>query len=151
MYANYIHILHYLPALSDFIVFICILSFFVFCACRNMKLLRKIEKLHRKEKKLETKLDQRIEKMETRKKRMLERASCPRNGKHKLSEESGSEGYGPASLPKWLSGVPLTKLLPIHVLPQQVFSRTWEVLNNGIVPWTDNVSFFINLYMDCVQ
>lgn len=106
-------------------------------ACRNMKLLKKIEKLQRKEKKLETKLDQRIEKMETRKKRMLEKASRPRNGKRKLSEESGSEGYGPVALPNWLSGVSVSKLLPIHVQPRQVFSRTWEVMNNGIVPWTD--------------
>lgn len=116
-----------------------------------MKLLSKIEKLQRKEKKLETKLDQRIEKMETRKKRMLEKVSHPRrfsfNGKHKLSEESGSDGYGP--LPNWLSGVSVSKLLPIHVQPRQVFTRTWEVMNNGIIPWTDAVSdfsFLNNLY-----
>lgn len=104
---------------------------------RNLKLLRKIEKLQSKEKKLENKLDQRIEKMETKKKRMLEKVSHSRNGKRKLSEESGSEGCGAAGVPNWLSGISVSKLLPIHVQPGQVFSRTWEVLNNGIVPWTE--------------
>lgn len=104
---------------------------------RNLKLMRKIEKLQRKEKKLENKLDQRIEKMETKKKRMLEKVSHSRNGKRKLSEESGSEGCGAAAVPNWLSGISVSKLLPVHVQPGQVFSRTWEVLNNGIVPWTE--------------
>lgn len=103
---------------------------------RSCKILRKLEKLQKREKKLEHKLDQRLEKMESKKKRMLEKVSQTKTVKRK-------SGEGLGSVPYLMSGISTKPLSPVHVRPGEVFPRTWEILNDGTIPWTDAVCFYL--------
>uniref|UniRef100_A0A1B6CDG6 UBA domain-containing protein n=2 Tax=Clastoptera arizonana TaxID=38151 RepID=A0A1B6CDG6_9HEMI len=96
---------------------------------RSTKILRKLEKLQKREKKLERKLDQRLEKMESKKKRMLEKVTQTKNVKRKLCEGSVSASY-------LIGGSLVNPLTPIHINPGERFSRTWELINDGLIPWT---------------
>ncbi|XP_049960033.1 uncharacterized protein LOC126480776 isoform X1 [Schistocerca serialis cubense] len=108
---------------------------------REYKLLRKIEKLQKREKRLEKKLDAKLEKLENRTKRMLEKKSHSKSRSETLPEKK--------SLNRKRVDVPVGTYLmdavllnvgskpDLHIKLGESFTKVWEIMNTGTLPWTD--------------
>ncbi|KAK7864626.1 hypothetical protein R5R35_012402 [Gryllus longicercus] len=112
------------------------------CESRDHKLLKKIEKLHKREKKLE-KLDSKLEKLENKTKRMMEKRSqckarCERLPERKIcpvKRRSGDLHFGTYLMDAiLLNDGPASE---ITIFPGHNFTKVWEIMNAGTLPWTD--------------
>ncbi|XP_033608398.1 uncharacterized protein LOC111866967 isoform X2 [Cryptotermes secundus] len=111
---------------------------------RDHKLLKKIEKLHKREKKLEKKLDSKLEKLENKTKRRMEKKS-----QSKSRPERPSEKICGGTRKKMSDGPVGTYLMDAillndghrptetHIRLGERFTKVWEIMNNGTLPWTD--------------
>ncbi|XP_063222431.1 uncharacterized protein LOC134530970 [Bacillus rossius redtenbacheri] len=102
----------------------------------SSKLLKKLEKLHKQEKKLDSKL----EKLETKTKRRMEKKCLQPPLERKASASAVAKkkcgGVGPY----------LMDAIVLHdgqqgaesrALVGTAFAKVWEIMNNGTLPWTD--------------
>lgn len=112
---------------------------------RDHKLLKKIEKLHKREKKLEKKLDSKLEKLENKTKRRMEKKIQYKTSSEQPSEKKTTAGTrkrvsdGPVGT-YLMDAIPLNdgqKPAEIHIRLGEQFTKTWEIMNNGTLPWTD--------------
>jgi hypothetical protein len=110
-------------------------------------LLKKIEKLHKREKKLEKKLDSKLEKLENKTKRRMEKKSQTKSRSEQSSEKKVCSGTR-----KKMSDGPVGTYLmdaillndghrpaETHIRLGDRFTKVWEIMNNGTLPWTDKV------------
>lgn len=110
---------------------------------RDHKLLKKIEKLHKREKKLEKKLDSKLEKLENKTKRMMEkRSQCkarcekmPDRKIYSVKRRSGELYFGTYLMDAiLLNDGPNSEIV---IKPGEHFTKVWEIMNAGTLPWTD--------------
>nr|CAD7569442.1 unnamed protein product [Timema californicum] len=115
---------------------------------RDLKLLKKIEKLHKREKKLDSKL----EKLETKTKRRMEKKSSVQCVKvSPLPAATGSERK--VARKRSSDGPVITYLMDAILLNEgsqlpdtivrvgDTFTKVWDIMNNGTLPWTDKVGY----------
>lgn len=112
---------------------------------RDHKLLKKIEKLHKREKKLEKKLDSKLEKLENKTKRRMEKKIQSRSCSEQPSEKKTCSGAGKRTK-DWPVGTYLMDAVPLNDGPKPAethirlggrFTKAWEIMNSGTLPWTD--------------
>ncbi|XP_067008585.2 next to BRCA1 gene 1 protein isoform X2 [Anabrus simplex] len=111
---------------------------------RDHKLLKKIEKLHKREKKLEKKLDSKLEKLENKTKRMMEKKSqskarCERVPERKVTLVSRKKSNDVLTGTYLMDAILLndSPKTEIHIQPGERFTKIWEIMNTGTLPWTD--------------
>ena len=115
---------------------------------RDHKLLKKIEKLHKREKKLEKKLNSKLEKLENKTKRRMEKKTQSKSCSEQPSEKKTSSGAGKRAKDRpvttyLMDAVPLNdgrKPAETHIRLGGRFTKAWEIMNNGSLPWTDKVT-----------
>lgn len=150
-----------------------------------MDLLRHMQKISKREKKFEKKLDAKLEKLESKTKKIMEKKSHGLFGDSKSESKRRSKllvlapNVGPSAPAEQTTDAPFepkqpsesrrrTKLmvmgagvgpvalgeqgmdaLPVdeynyipHVQRGEVVTQNWEVLNNGQMPWTNEVRIF---------
>lgn len=114
---------------------------------RDHKLLKKIEKLHKREKKLEKKLDSKLEKLENKTKRRMEKKFQSKSCSEQPYEKKACSGSrkrtsdGPVCT-YLMDAIPLNdgpKPAETHIRLGERFTKVWEIMNNGTLPWTDKV------------
>jgi len=112
---------------------------------RDHKLLKKIEKLHKREKKLEKKLDSKLEKLENKTKRRMEKKIQSRSCSEQPPEKKTCSGAGKRTK-EWPVGTYLMDAVPLNDGPKPAethirlggrFTKAWEIMNSGTLPWTD--------------
>lgn len=116
-------------------------------AQRDVKLLKKIEKLHRSGEKKFEKLDSKLEKLENKTKRLLERKSQSKSRGEKKDksveavEKGGKQRKRSSDIlaATYLMDVVLLDppLNVVHCARGEQFVKIWNVVNNGTLPWTD--------------
>jgi hypothetical protein len=119
----------------------------VFGIYRDHKLLKKIEKLHKREKKLEKKLDSKLEKLENKTKRRMEKKFQSKSCSEQPYEKKACSGSrkrtsdGPVCT-YLMDAIPLNdgpKPAETHIRLGERFTKVWEFMNTGTLPWTDKV------------
>nr|CAD7455635.1 unnamed protein product [Timema tahoe] len=116
---------------------------------RDLKLLKKIEKLHKREKKLDSKL----EKLETKTKRRMEKKSssvqCVKvsplpsatGSERKVARKRSSDGPVITYLMDAILLNEGSQLPDTIVKVGDTFTKVWDIMNNGTLPWTDKVGY----------
>jgi hypothetical protein len=122
---------------------------FLFGIFRDHKLLKKIEKLHKREKKLEKKLDSKLEKLENKTKRRIEKKSQTKSCSEQSSEKKvcscsrTRKKMSDGAVGTYLMDAILLKdghrPVETHIPLGERFTKVWEIMNNGTLPWTDKV------------
>jgi len=114
---------------------------------RDHKLLKKIEKLHKREKKLEKKLDSKLEKLENKTKRRMEKKIQSRSCSEQPPDKKTCSGAGKRAK-EWPVGTYLMDAVSLNDGPKPAethirlggrFTKAWEIMNSGTLPWTDKV------------
>jgi superfamily II DNA/RNA helicase len=113
---------------------------------RDHKLLKKIEKFHKLEKKIENRLELKLEKLESKKRRLekkLQSKSCSEQffEKKMCSGTRKRTSDGPVCM-YLMDAIPLNdgpKPAETHIRLGERFTKVWEIMNSGTLPWTDKV------------
>lgn len=98
-----------------------------------------LKKLEKKERHLETKIDQRLEKLDMKRKKVLEKAALRAANKNQTFDSSIG------ALPFIMSGIATKEslTLPKRVKVWTFFVHQWQIINDGTVTWND-----VRIYVD---
>lgn len=125
-----------------------------------------MQKMNKREKKFEKKLDMKLEKLENKTKKIIEKKQHTLWGYKKLSKaippvvstsEDASSYNNTASAVATaptefiMDATPLEEynFVP-HVVRGELVSQVWQVINNGQMPWTNEViSYFFSGFVGC--
>lgn len=99
-----------------------------------------MQKISKRDKKFEKKLDAKLEKLECKTKKIMEKKHCLWSGKKNPAVVQSS---APAAAPLCqlvMDATPVEEYNYVpHVLRGELIAQVWTVMNNGQLPWTDEV------------
>lgn len=109
----------------------------------KIDILRQMQKLSKREKKFEKKLDAKLEKLESKTKKIMEKKSFllfgDANKTGQDSKRNARSQANPSAPPdSIMDALPVDEYtFTPHVLKGEIVTQFWKVMNNGNLPWTD--------------
>lgn len=111
----------------------------------KIDILRQMQKLSKREKKFEKKLDAKLEKLESKTKKIMEKKtsllfgdSANKPGNQDPSSKHNSRVQPSAPVDTIMDALPVEEYTYTpHVSKGEIVTQTWNVMNNGNLPWTD--------------
>lgn len=118
-----------------------------------MDLLRHMQKISKREKKFEKKLDAKLEKLESKTKKIMEKKSqglfrdgLKTEAKRRARMMVFNAGGGATAIApteQVMDALPVDEFNYIlHVKKGELVTQNWKVVNSGQLPWNDEVTFF---------
>lgn len=115
----------------------------------KLELLRHMQKISKREKKFEKKLDAKLEKLETKTKKIMEKKCLLNDGQlarvdmkrrvRMLNAAAGPASAGAQGTEQIMDALPIDEYsYEPHVMPGEVVTQTWKVINSGNTPWSDD-------------